>query len=116
MINSKFLIAAVLFFVAALASCTSKDAPAEKDFIGKWKTSRATTPIRLYESGEWELLDNFGGVRQYGVWQYFDNKVMWSYIVDSRFSHDTNLVLSVSQSEFRLREGDGNITVFTRLE
>lgn len=108
-------IAAILLLTALLGGCKAQNPLAEKDFVGKWKSSRASTPIQMFENGEWELLSEDGGVMQYGVWQVFDNKIMWSYIDDDRFGHDTNPILAASASEFRLREADGSVTTFVRL-
>ncbi len=50
-----------------------------------------------------------------GIWHY-DGKLVWSYKVSGSIGHDENAVLSVARDEFKLREADGSITVFTRLK
>ncbi|MES2414650.1 MAG: hypothetical protein V4614_12660 [Pseudomonadota bacterium] len=85
-------------------------------FVGKWKSSQLTTPIYLHANGEWEVKkDEDGGVLQFGVWQYTDDRIVWSVKVNSEIIHDPNKVLSVSPKEFRLAE-KGGTTVFQRIE
>lgn len=115
-IFSKLVLAAMLLCAVLAGGCKESDKLSAKDFVGTWKSSRASTPIQMYDNGEWELMTEDGGVMQYGVWQYFDRKIMWSFIIDDRFGHDTNPILSASSAEFRLRETDGSITTFVRLK
>lgn len=111
----KHVIAVILILVAAMFGCSRQEFT-EKDFVGKWKSSRATTPIHLYPNGEWELEAEDGSELQYGVWQYFDNKIMWSFILDDMMGHDLNPVVSVGPREFKLREQDGTVTTFKKLD
>jgi hypothetical protein len=113
--NSRLVLTVMLLLLATLNGCSSGERYAESNFVGKWQSSRETTPIYLYENGEWELKTDDGVVQQYGVWQYFDNKIMWSVRVDSRIVHDPNAVLSVTPGEFQLREKDGSVTTFRKL-
>lgn len=114
--NSKLVLAVMLMVFATLNGCSRSDALNEKYFVGKWKSSRVTTPVYLYENGEWEIKADDGSVLQYGVWQYKDNKIMWSFQIDNQMGHDTNVILSSSPKEFQLRENDRSVTTFTRLE
>lgn len=84
-------------------------------FFGKWKSSRLMTPIYLYESGDWEIRTDDGAVLQYGVWQYEDEKLIWSFNADGSIVHDANKVMSFREGEFRLREVDGTVTTFRRI-
>lgn len=113
---SKRVLAAMLLFAFLAGGCKERESMSAKDFVGTWKSSRASTPIQMYDNGEWELMTADGGVMQYGVWQYFDRKIMWSFIIDDRFGHDTNPIVAASPAEFRLRETDGTITTFVRLK
>lgn len=107
----------MLVLAVSLGACSSnQDLLKDKFFVGKWMSSKATAPIRMDENGEWELLTKEGEPVQYGVWQYFDNKVMWSFMTDQQMIHDLNRVLSASAKEFKLRESDGSVTTFTRLD
>jgi len=87
----------------------------EHDFVGKWQSSRALTPIHLAANGEWEIRKDDGTVLQYGIWRYADNKLIWSFKQGERVIDDPTAVLSVDAREFRIRERDGATTVFSRL-
>lgn len=113
---SRWLLFLTLVLAASLGACARQSPLDEKAFVGKWHSSRAKTPIRLEQNGEWELLNKDGEVTQYGVWQYFDNKLMWSVTIDEQTSHDLNPVVSASPKEFKLRERDGSVTTFSRLD
>lgn len=105
----------VLLLSLCVAAC-SKPAPLDATaFVGKWHSSRANAAIRLDANGEWELLGGDGGSRQYGVWQIHENSVIWSIRLDGQTHHDANPVLSFDGKEFRLREPDGSVTSFARL-
>lgn len=114
--NSRGVFTVTLMMVATLYGCSNKDAFTEKDFVGKWRSSRVTAPIYLYENGEWEIITDEGVSQQYGVWQYKENKIMWTVRVDDRIIHDTNAVLSATPREFRLGESDRSITTFSKLD
>lgn len=110
------LVAATLIVLAVASGCAKNESLySEKDFVGKWESSRVTTPVYLYEDGEWELKTESGEVQQYGVWLYSDNKILWTLRVDGRIHHDPNPVLSATANEFQIREKDGSVTTFRRL-
>lgn len=110
------LVAAALVLVAVASGCARKESLySEKDFVGKWQSSRVTTPVFLHEDGEWELRTESGEVQQYGVWLYSDNRILWTVRVDGQIHHDPNPVLSATADEFQLRERDGSVTTFRRL-
>jgi hypothetical protein len=107
-----FLLAATLSF----SGCSNRDAIDAKHLVGKWKSSKLATPLYLHANGEWEIKTADGAILQFGVWEYKDRKIIWSYKVDSHIGHDTNPVLSAKPAEFRLRESDNTTTIFTRLD
>lgn len=134
-----FLFAAFLFF--QLSACSwFEDSFKTAQFVGKWKSSRAETPVRIYNNGEWEIrapdgpvqqyetsirlysngeweiqaLD--GSVQQYGVWQLVDKKILWSSLHNGRISHEAKTVLAVSPREFKLLELNGSITTFVKID
>lgn len=107
-------ILAGLALLLALAGCGSGAKSA--DFVGKWQSSRLSTPLVMHANGEWEVLREDGSVVQYGVWQYLENELLWSFRQEGQLGHDANKVLSVSAKEFRVRERDGTTTVFRRIE
>jgi len=99
-----------------LGGCGSGSAAKEASFVGKWQSSRLSTPLVMHANGEWEVLREDGSAFQFGVWQYADDAIVWSFKQDGRIGHDTNKVLSVTPKEFSVRERDGSTTVFRRLD
>lgn len=106
----------VLGLPLVLLGCSRPDGLGPERFVGRWKSSRSTAPIVLDANGEWTLVREDGSVRQYGVWQYRDGQILWSFKEDGRVGHDANTVLAVSARRFALREGDGTVTTFDRLD
>jgi hypothetical protein len=106
----------VLLLVALMCSGCGRETTSDKSFVGKWKSTRLETPIYLYDNGEWEIKTEGGAILQYGIWQYEDNKIRWSYKVNSTIGHDVNAVLSTTPQEFQVREQDGTTTIFSRLD
>lgn len=108
-----------LLFVAALTlyGCSSHETFAETNFIGKWRSSKLATPVYLYANGEWEIKTEEGSILQYGIWQYKNNKIIWSFKQsDSSILHDVNPVLSATPREFQVQENDRSITTFNKLD
>jgi len=104
----------VVLLAQGLAAC--KKAVSEQDFVGKWQSSRAVTPIHLAANGEWEIRKDDGTVLQYGIWRYEGKKITWTIKQGSQLSDDVNPVLSITETEFQLAERDGTTTVFKRLQ
>ncbi len=96
-----------------LVAC--KKAVSERDFVGKWQSSRAVTPIYLADNGEWEIRKDDGTVLQYGLWRYEDKKIIWSVKQDGRLMDDPNPVLAVTPEAFSLKELDGSTTDFRKV-
>lgn len=99
----------------ALAACGGKPPVSPLSFVGKWKSSKLETPLFLYENGEWEIRQDDGSILQYGVWEYRDGRIIWSFKLGAEIGRDVNAVVSVADREFRLREG-AQVTVFQRLD
>ena len=99
--------------ILGLAACQRIS---ERDFVGKWQSSRAVTPIHLAANGEWEIREDDGSILQYGVWRYADKRIIWSVKQGGRVIDDPTPVLAVKRAEFRLKERDGATTVFRRLD
>lgn len=112
--NNKVLI--LLAVLLALFLMFSGGKITEKTFVGKWRSSKLGTPIYLYQNGEWEIKKDDGVVLQYGVWQYKDKNLIWSYKVDGSVGYDPNPLISANSEEFKLQEADGTTTTFSRLE
>ena len=110
----KLALPAVLLGLA-LAACGDRHPASPGSFVGKWKSSKLETPLFLYDNGEWEIKKEEGGVLQYGIWDYRDGRITWSFKSGSQIGRDVNLVVSANDKEFRLKEGT-QITVFKRLD
>jgi len=106
----------LLVFAISFSGCSAREAITENDFVGKWESSRTKTPIYLYGNGEWEIKTDDGSILEFGVWQFRNEKIIWSFKAGSEIMHDPNPVLSVTPREFKLREQDSTITVFSRHE
>ncbi|MCX7141693.1 MAG: hypothetical protein NT123_11520 [Proteobacteria bacterium] len=111
-IACRFMLAAGLL----VSGCADRQDITEKQFVGKWKSSKLTTPMYLYANGEWEIKTEEGGILQYGVWEYKDKRIVWSFKIDSQIGHDVNPVLSATPREFRLLEADKSTTIFSRID
>ncbi|MDO8991103.1 MAG: hypothetical protein Q7U91_15880 [Sideroxyarcus sp.] len=109
------VIAGVLLVVLVFTGC-SRETATEKDFAGKWKSSRLETPVFLYENGEWEIKTDSGAVLQYGLWRYENKRITWTYKINSQIENDVNAVVSLTPQEFHVRERDGTTTIFFRLD
>ena len=111
-------VAAWVFAALMLAGCSSshQETVTAENFVGKWQSSKLITPVYLYKNGEWEIKSTEGAVLQYGVWTFKNKQIIWSYKIDDNIGHDPNFVLSVTPREFKLRESDGKITTFSKLD
>ena len=97
------------------AGCERK--PVAAQFVGTWKSSRLSTPLRMQANGDWEIRTEDGTVLQYGVWQLHGQRLVWTIRQrDGKVEHDANAVVSVDKKGFVLRERDGSRTTFTRLD
>jgi len=96
----------------AMTGCQRMSA---QDFVGQWQSSRSNTPIHINANGEWEVKTDEGRVLQYGLWRYNDHQLIWTFKQGERLLTDANVVVSIKPDEFRLKELNGEITVFRRL-
>ena len=111
------LIASIIMLAAIfLTSCSNREAVTSKMFVGKWKSSRIETPLHLHENNEWEIKKDDGTVLQYGVWEYKNKKIIWSYKIGYQTGHDINQVLTATPDRFQLLESDQSVTTFDRLK
>ena len=105
----------MLVLCLTLTGCSGRQHTSKTSFVGKWQSSKLSTPLFLYDNGEWEIKRDEGGVLQYGVWEYREGYLVWYVKLGGRLEKDVNAVLSVAPQEFRLQERDG-VSVFTRIE
>jgi hypothetical protein len=90
-------------------------------FVGSWVTgsSAVVTVATLDADGSfvarWAVGSTIVG-KVSGRWEFSDREIGFTYDENSGFpvGRDVNRVLSVSKSEFTIRQRDGGITVFTR--
>lgn len=106
----------ILLVQALLLGCSGREPDSQISFVGKWMSSRSMTPIHLHRNGEWEIVTEDGTILQYGVWQYQNAAILWSYKGRGGAEHDLTPVLSTTPREFRLRERNGNETTFVKLD
>lgn len=84
-------------------------------FVGVWKSTRSSLPIRMHANGEWEIRRDDDQVYQYGLWRLEDGKLVWTFLAGGKALDDANPVLGIKANEFVIRELDGSATVFQRL-
>ena len=109
--------AALAALLALAGACSRQPEPRPEQFVGQWKSSRmATMPLHMHANGEWEIKADEGNAVQYGVWQVQGRRMLWTVRMDGRITHDENAILSVGPQKFELREQDGSITRFERID
>lgn len=98
-----------------LTACQKKLEPSQ--FVGRWKSSRLSTPLLMRDNGEWEIRSREDTVLQYGVWRLDGQRLVWTLRdADGQVMHDANAILSVEPRRFVLAERDGSRTSFDRLD
>jgi hypothetical protein len=101
-----------------LTACSGPDQPKTEQFVGIWKSSRmASRPVHLLGNGDWEIRAEDGGKPlQYGVWRVQGSYLIWTIRQNGQVMHDANLITKAQARHFELREQDGSITRFDRLD
>lgn len=100
-----------------LLGCSEQESTTVESFVGKWQQTKLVTPIYLYANGEWEIKTDDGSILQYGVWQYKDKNLFWSFKqANSNILHEVTPVLSVTSQEFQIQESDMTVTTYKRLD
>jgi hypothetical protein len=104
--------------VLLLAGCTRAPEFQSQQFVGVWKSSRlASRPLYLLANGEWEIRsENAVKPLQYGVWSVQGNVFVWTVRTSQQTMHDKNRIESWEFRRFVLRENDGSLTHFDRLD
>lgn len=112
----RFVICALSAVLVAMVPGCKRTPPVEAaDFVGRWQSSRLTTPLVLHANGDWEIKNDQGEVLQYGVWSYVPGQFLWTFKHGAQVQHEVNPLLSFDPSAFSLRETDGTVSTFTRL-
>lgn len=115
--RNRVVAAAMVALLVLAGSCSRQPEPRAEQFVGQWKSSRlATMPLDMRADGEWEIKAEAGKPLQYGVWQVQGRRMLWTVRIDGRITHDENAILSVGPQKFELREQDGSVTRFERIE
>lgn len=109
------VLAAGILLLLTLA-CSLEPAPTAKSFEGKWKSSKMITPLYMHANGEWEIKKDDNRVLQYGIWQYKGNSIEWTFKLNGEVFSEVNAVLATGANGFKLKETDGSITTFSRLD
>lgn len=117
-VSRRVLSAAALAALLALAgACSRAPEPRAEQFVGQWKSSRlATMPLHMHANGEWEIKADEGNAVQYGVWRVQGRRMLWTVRMAGRITHDENAILLVAPQKFELREQDGSVTRFERID
>lgn len=107
-----------LSLVVLVAGCSSEPEFKPQQFVGAWQSSRlASRPLHLLANGDWEIHSEVGmKPLQYGVWQVQGGVMLWTVRLNGQATHDRNKIVSAEHKRFVLREQDGSLTRFDRLE
>jgi hypothetical protein len=109
----KILVVAICAW-ALFSTVSKKYQIKDSDFVGKWVTSKTFTPIYLYPNGEWEIKKEDGNVLQYGIWHYEPGYLVWVNKQGEQLINDRNPVVAMAKNQFKVREQNGSVTVFTK--
>ena len=104
------------FLLLTLLACSREPTPTAKSFEGKWKSSKMVTPLYMHPNGEWEIKKDDQRVLQYGIWQYRDNAIAWTFKLNGEVFSEVNAVVATGATGFKLRETDGSISTFSKLD
>ena len=108
-------VAGIAILAAGLVACGKE--PRQEQFVGRWQSSRlATAPLLLHKNGEWEIRATDRQVMQYGLWRLQGQRLIWTIKQGDQLQHDANAILQVEERRFELRESDGSVTRFERLD
>ena len=101
-----------------LSGCSGDPEPQPLQFTGVWKSSRLNSrPLYLLANGDWEIrTEDSSRPLQYGVWQVQSRHMPWTFRANGKTVHDKNRIESFGLRQFVLREQDGSLTSFTRLD
>lgn len=108
---------AMSLLVMFVPGCARDPEPQPQQFVGTWKSSRlASRPLHLLANGDWEIRSEVAAQPlQYGVWQLQGRTLLWTFRLDGKTVHDQNRIESFDSGRFVLREQDGSLTSFARL-
>lgn len=115
--QSLTLAAAISLLVTLAPGCARDPQPQPRQFVGTWQSSRlASRPLHLLANGDWEIRSE-GAAKplQYGVWQLQGRTMLWTFRSNGETVHDKNRIESFDSGRFVLREQDGSLTSFARL-
>lgn len=103
--------------IALMAACSRQAEPLAQEFVGTWRSSRmVSAPVVLMSTGEWEIRSDTGNVMQHGVWRLERGTIVWTVRAGGHIESDRNPIVAWAERSFRLREADGSVTTFDRLE
>lgn len=109
--------AAISLLVTLAPGCARDPEPQPQQFVGTWQSSRlASRPLHLLANGDWEIRSE-GAAKplQYGGWQLQGRTMLWTFRSNGETVHDKNRIESLDSGRFVLREQDGSLTSFARL-
>ena len=81
----------------------------ENSFLGSWYSTRAQKIISIIRGGKWKMVTQTGG------WSLEDGSFVWTYSDLGPRVKDKNRILHVGKRKFVLKEPDGSVTVFFKI-
>lgn len=79
-------------------------------FVGNWHSSQFHGAILLNADGTWN-----GGIHS-GRWTTRDGSIVWTYDDENNKREEVNVILTRTPNRFEIREQDGTVTTFTRIQ
>jgi hypothetical protein len=113
-----FLCLAVYSCLGGLVACRQDAMPQASHIIGVWNSSRMNSrSVHLLANGEWEVRDA-GSPKplQFGLWRIEGRWLVWTYKRGALVILDKTQFESFEHRGFTLREQDGSLTRFTRVD
>ncbi|MCJ8328894.1 MAG: hypothetical protein HRT89_17545 [Lentisphaeria bacterium] len=84
-----------------------------KDFIGEWYATKPRCNVIMKADGTW-VFNPHTSIK--GKWYLKDKSIVWTTIPVTPGPLDVNPILLLKKNMFKIKELDGEITIFTRIK